>query len=621
MNLRRLAWAVLVPALVTTASAQQPAPPNSARSVTLSLAEYNRLIDLVSSRTASGAVDVPDVVLNTLDWRVRADGNVAHGTLTVVGESFADGVHRVPLMPAATLTAASRQGQPLPMVTHDGSDTALVRGRGPFVLTLEWGTAVGASQGQGSFIVPIPAAGTAHATFDLPGDASDIRLTAGAINSRTIVDGRTIVEATLPAGGAVQVTWIARETSVAAAPAKDVRLLADVLSLVTIGDADLRLTSLVDLTVVQGEPATFTLDLPAGYELTTVSGNSLDHYENGNGSVVLTIRDPAARAHQFLVGLERAHGGGSLQLDTAFVSVRNAQRQRGQVGIESSGTLDLAAEPRGAMPRIDVRELHPVLLSLARQPLLAAFRYQQTAAATPVLALDIRRFADAGVVAAVADRAEATTLVTSEGRALTEVKLHVKNRAQPFMKVDLPSGASLISVDVAGATAKPVVGSDGTRVPLLRPGFRPAGGYEVSFVYLTSGAPFARKGAMEMALPRMDVPISLMEWEVFVPSRYTVKAIGGDVIDARLAAVADARQPAPVAAPIASAVLAEKVTVTADSPALDTQPSQNVINLQQRASGVLPVRIDVPRAGTSHRFAKPLVVDQQTTVTLQYKRK
>jgi hypothetical protein len=48
-------------------------------------------------------------------------------------------------------------------------------------------------------------------------------------------------------------------------------------------------------------------------------------------------------------------------------------------------------------------------------------------------------------------------------------------------------------------------------------------------------------------------------------------------------------------------------------------PSENVVNLQRRVAGVLPVRIDVPRAGTSHRFVKPLVVDQETVVRFRYK--
>src|SRR6185436_3789286 len=74
----------------------------------------------------------------------------------------------------------------------------------------------------------------------------------------------------------------------------------------------------------------------------------------------------------------------------------------------------------------------------------------------------------------------------------------------------------------------------------------------------------------------------------------------------------------------------EPMTVTAESPMRDTQrepqreppalpPSQNVVNLQQRAAGVLPIRVDVPRAGVSHEFIKPLVVGGDATIKLRYK--
>ena len=48
-------------------------------------------------------------------------------------------------------------------------------------------------------------------------------------------------------------------------------------------------------------------------------------------------------------------------------------------------------------------------------------------------------------------------------------------------------------------------------------------------------------------------------------------------------------------------------------------PSQNVYNLQRRVAGVLPVRIDVPKAGKSYRFVRPLVLDEVTNVTFQYR--
>ena len=50
-----------------------------------------------------------------------------------------------------------------------------------------------------------------------------------------------------------------------------------------------------------------------------------------------------------------------------------------------------------------------------------------------------------------------------------------------------------------------------------------------------------------------------------------------------------------------------------------TAPSQNVFSLQRKVAGILPVRVDVPRAGKSYRFVRPLVVDEETKVTFQYR--
>src|SRR5437764_15279246 len=49
--------------------------------------------------------------------------------------------------------------------------------------------------------------------------------------------------------------------------------------------------------------------------------------------------------------------------------------------------------------------------------------------------------------------------------------------------------------------------------------------------------------------------------------------------------------------------------------------SSNVTNLQQRISGVLPVRVDVPRAGNSYNFVRPLVLDEETKVSFTYNSK
>jgi hypothetical protein len=47
--------------------------------------------------------------------------------------------------------------------------------------------------------------------------------------------------------------------------------------------------------------------------------------------------------------------------------------------------------------------------------------------------------------------------------------------------------------------------------------------------------------------------------------------------------------------------------------------SQNVFQLQRRVAGLLPVAVDVPRSGKSYRFVRPLVLEEETRITFQYK--
>ena len=47
--------------------------------------------------------------------------------------------------------------------------------------------------------------------------------------------------------------------------------------------------------------------------------------------------------------------------------------------------------------------------------------------------------------------------------------------------------------------------------------------------------------------------------------------------------------------------------------------SQNVFSLQRRVAGLLPVAVEVPRSGKSYRFVRPLVLEEETRISFQYK--
>jgi hypothetical protein len=739
----------LLAPLAASAQDAPTGPRGGAGTVTLTRNDYDRLLDLGLRQPGTADQAPLPAALTRADLRVRVDGAIARATIQVDGEVFRSGTMKVPLIKGATLLDARMAERPLPLAAEGDTHVAILPGPGPFSATLETGTALVMTPGRGSFTLAVPPAGTATATIDIPGDQMDVRLSGGLILRRSSANGRTIVEATLEPGSPTQVSWTTRDSAPTGAP-KDVRMLADLKTLVTIGEADVRLVTLVDIAVIQGEPAEVVVQLPDGYELTGVTGPSLDRSEERGREVVLFLAAPSQRRHQFLLTLEQTTTGGSFKLGTSFPRIAGVQRETGEVAIEGLGTLEIASSDMPGLRRMDVREANPAIASIARQSLLAAFRYQRTTETAPLLTLDVKRFQDAAVLAAVAERAVATTLVTSEGRALTEVTLWIRNRAQPFLRVALPPDSSMLSVEVAGGAAKPVDGKDGTRVPLLRPGFRPTGAYAVSFVYLHAGAPFTKKGDMQMELPKMDLPVGIVEWELFVPDRYRADRFGGSVISAAL--VEGTRAPAVGAIGVGSGLgagvgsglgpgyeggtgggsyrpgasqgqivgrivdssgsvlpgaivivessgrsqsvvtdangmfavsdvpsgpaqvtsqlagfktvrralvfdqrsrqvdftmqvggLTETVTVEAEAPVLGVSrmftmdevrkrpeqqsqaaanvPSANVQSLQRRAAGVLPVKMEVPRAGTSHRFVKPLVIDEEVAVSFRYRQR
>src|SRR5260370_2667925 len=326
----------------SSALAQTPVPSGLAGTVTMSRAEYDRLLDL-ASRKPVGVDTTPAAALTRADIRVRAAGPSARATMHVDGEVFRAGVAKVMLIKGATLLEARMDNRPLPVIAESGGHVALVSGPGTFSATLEVGAALSFAPGRGAFVLPVPTAGSVTATIDVPGDQTDVHLSTGLILRRGSAGGRTTIEATLQPGTPAEGGGSTHDSAPPTASNRAVRLLSEVKSIVTIGDADVRLGSLVNATIVQGEPSQIAVTIPAGYEVVSVSGASLERTEAQPGRVVLFGSDPALRRHQFLVSLERQHAGGSFKLGTRLPTLPAAQREAGEVAVEGLGALGVTS--------------------------------------------------------------------------------------------------------------------------------------------------------------------------------------------------------------------------------------------------------------------------------------
>lgn len=730
---------ILMLMIAVVASGQQrntpatvPLPtPGTTGTVTLSLSDYNRLVELATRRSTTSPDEVPQpYVLSHAVFKLRVENQTLVGTVDIDGSLLEKGSVKTPLTTALTILEAKQSGNPLPLLQEGYSHSAILNGPGPFAVSLSVAAPLAIEAGRAYFLLAVPLASSSKLSIELPGNHANVSVEPGLVTSRNTANGMTRIEAALEPGKLTRIGWTTREIAAPVAQ-REVRFLSNVKSVVSVGDSQLRVTALGDVNVIQGEAAEFKMTLPAGYELVTASGSTLESHDVSGNTLTLRVHDPARRNHQFLIAIERTNREN--EAEAPLLAFADAQRETGELLVEGLGAMELKATESGGLRRMDVREASAITRSLSHFPLQAAFRYNRRASDAPRLQLEWRTFSDADVLSAVAERATVTTLTNIEGRTLTEISLRVRNHAKPFLKLELPPGVQLLSAEVEGERVRPVEGADGSRIPLLRPGLDSSQAYNVSFVYYNSGARFGKRGAYDMDLPKLDIPINLLTWEVSLPERLEVKQFGGNALSAELipASVANnmldadddfiggtqgwsqidlstlepgqvggvivdpngavipgadiavtntqtgitlstksddeghwkivgmppgavrifisssgfkrmqydldlqTSKPARIGTTMEVASVSETVNVTADGAETGARrieemirknqlsqlntTSQNVINLQRRVAGILPVAVEVPRSGKSYRFVRPLAMDEETRITFQYK--
>ena len=499
--------------------------PGSTGTVTLSLAEYNRLVDLATRKPKLDEQAPLPFVLSRAAFKLKLVDQTLVGTVEIDGSLLQNGNVKAPLTTGLTILEAKQSGNALPLLQEGPAHAAILSGPGPFAVSLGIASGLTTDAGRASFVLPVPLATSSLLTLELPGNHADVRVEPGLVTSRTSVNGNTIVEAALEPGKPARVWWTTREVA-APVTQREVRFLSDVKTVVSVGDSQVKLTAYCDVTVIQGEAAEFKMPLPAGYDLTTASGSTLESHDVNGAVLTLRVHDPSKRNHQFLIAIERTDR--ETKVESPILAVSGAQRETGELLVEGVGAMELIARESGGLRRMDVREAAAITRSLAHFPLQAAFRYNRRASDTPKLNLEWTQFPDANILSAVAERAIVTTLTTVEGKSLTEVTLRVRNHTQQFIKVELPPGAQLLSTEVEDERVKPVSGPDGSRVPLLRPGLNSSRAYTVSFVYQNAGTRFTKSGTYDLGLPKLDIPINLLTWEVSLPDRIEVKQFGGN---------------------------------------------------------------------------------------------
>jgi len=119
--------------------------------------------------------------------------------------------------------------------------------------------------------------------------------------------------------------------------------------------------------------------------------------------------------------------------------------------------------------------------------------------------------------------------MTPDGKALVQARYAVRNNQRNFVKITLPTGATVWSVALAGRPVRPGQSPDGS---LLLPLEKARGGedapaFAVEILYLTKAAAWEEKGRSRVTLPALDLPISRTGLLLYYPPLFRVTAEPG----------------------------------------------------------------------------------------------
>ncbi len=341
----------------------------------------------------------------------------------------------------------------------------------------------------------------------------------------------------------------------------------------------------------------------------------------------------------------------------------DAQIDRGSVGIEVRSNFEIAPTAEG-FERTDVKELPGSLWSAAGSPLLFGYKYASPPAAAMTLALT--RHEDLSVLVAMSDYCEAATVITPDGKCVTKMMFVLRNNMKPFMALKLPQGAEMWSVLVDDRPVTPARNGKGdVLVPLKksdevqdedeesyrarREKRRKESGeeivqkartaksnmqqklsdeseakdlkpYDVEIVFVGKKVDLTDRGAIQVALPQVDIPTGHMAWAVFLPKHLRMTDASGTLQEVQNFTL-PFRHFAVVEYLKRNAEAAKQLAQAMDS--LQKMAEQAKAELAQaaKAQGVLPVRIEIPITGEMYKFEKFLVVDEAPEMTLTYRRK
>ncbi|MCK6549555.1 hypothetical protein L6R52_27210, partial [Myxococcota bacterium] len=309
--------------------------------------------------------------------------------------------------------------------------------------------------------------------------------------------------------------------------ARPAKLYAETESLVSLSDDSVELFSVVGVTILYAPAKRFRIALPAGFDLVSADGQGAFQYAIEDDAVHgrVLVGETAfgiERHYEISLRLQRSLAPSDTALPLPLPRLLDVERDSGFVALEVPGKLSIAGVDGEGLVGIDVRELPQTILKSSVSPVVRAFRYTGDVRTATVT---VARHPEKPLAAGGVDVLRATSVLTSDGRVMTDLLFTIRNNLQQYLALELADGAEVKSAVLEGDPIKPSRDRDGRiLVPLRRSRSTGSGlaPFRVQLVYEQSIDDLGLAGRRALALPKVLAPIASVDWSVFAPGPFDV---------------------------------------------------------------------------------------------------
>lgn len=472
-----------------------------------------------------------DATLTRVDYDLDVLGDLATGTAKLTVDVLKDGWVRVPVPTGLLVRDAQVDGKPLSLVPGETGKSgthlcALLPHAGRFLLTLDVDVPVPSSTGEETLSLPSTESGVTRAAVQVPRQGIELRISGGLLANSSESAGDTNWLAYARGNEPLSFTW--RKKTEDRHVELPLRMRGSLTQLTSLGEESAAVSAEVSLTIAQGAARDVHIEVPNNVIINQVAGAVVADWEVKNGELTVTFLEPAEHDARFIISAEASlpHDG---VIDIPLMRLLNTEHESGGVAVEILGAGEIKDQKAKGLEEADATDLGTMIAN-RQSPALVAFRAREgEVGAVRSLSVNVARYDQQAVLLANVEEARYNVLLSADGKELVQARYAVRNNQRNFLKISLPSGATVWSASLAGKPVRPGQSPDGS---LLLPLEKSRGGedapaFGVEIFYLTKTASWPEKGHEKLTLPALDLPISRTGMMVYYPPAFKVSAEPG----------------------------------------------------------------------------------------------